>query len=198
MCWTAIRLSRHSVLSGHALHGRGRWIWQWRTTWSTFCSSAHTHKPYKGPFIPRLRKQEWRGLSRTHAVLGRAIPARRVPMSGMKVRSLVVFSNHSALHRWSAQSAALLLLPCNGAFPAGQLERAERSRCPDSMVLRAGHNVAPLRHSSRCPWGLEECLLVCRHPITARKVSLMGSMSRVWALWHPGRSAVLCCWMDQG
>ena len=29
---------------------------------------------------------------------------------GMKVRSLVMFSNHSSFHRWSAQGAALLLL----------------------------------------------------------------------------------------
>ena len=52
----------------------------------------------------------WRRLSRTHTVLGREIPEGWVPMSEMKVRSLVVLSIHSALHRWSAQSAALLLL----------------------------------------------------------------------------------------
>jgi len=37
-------------------------------------------------------------LSRTHAVLGKAILGEWVPMSGI-VRILVVFSNHSALHR---------------------------------------------------------------------------------------------------
>jgi len=47
--------------------------------------------------------------SQTHAVLGRAIPGGRVPMLGMKAQNLVVFSNHSAFHWWSTQSAALLL-----------------------------------------------------------------------------------------
>ena len=36
---------------------------------------------------------------RTHAVLGRAIPGGWVPMSGRKVRDLVVLSNCSAFHR---------------------------------------------------------------------------------------------------
>ena len=53
--------------------------------------------------IPHLYKQESkrptpvrRWLSRTPAVLGRAILGGWVPMSGMKVRGLVVLSNHSA------------------------------------------------------------------------------------------------------
>ena len=66
--------------------------------------------------MPHLRKQErkrttpvrWQ-LSRTHAILGRAIPRGCVPMSGIKVRSLAVLSNNSAFHRWSAQIGALLL-----------------------------------------------------------------------------------------
>jgi len=40
-----------------------------------------------------------RRLSRTHAVPRRVIPRVWVPMSGMKVQSLVVLSNHSAFNR---------------------------------------------------------------------------------------------------
>ena len=51
-----------------------------------------------------------RRLSRTHHAVLAGLFQEWVPMSGMKVRSLVVLSNHSAFHRWSAKSAALLLL----------------------------------------------------------------------------------------
>jgi len=37
-------------------------------------------------------------LSETQAVLGRVIPGGWVPVSGMKIQSLVVLSNHSAFH----------------------------------------------------------------------------------------------------
>ena len=55
--------------------------------------------------IPHLCKQEWkrptparRRLSRTQALLGRVIPGGWVPVSGIKVRSLVGLSAHSAFH----------------------------------------------------------------------------------------------------
>jgi len=56
--------------------------------------------------IPHLYKQErkrptlvGRRLRQTKAVLGRAILGVRLPMSGMKVGSLVLLSNHSAFDR---------------------------------------------------------------------------------------------------
>jgi len=51
-----------------------------------------------------------RRLSQTKAVLGRVTPRGWVPVSGMKVQSLVGLSNHTALHWWSAQSTARMLL----------------------------------------------------------------------------------------
>jgi len=51
-----------------------------------------------------------RRLSRTHTVLGRVFPGGWVPVTGMKVRSLVGLCNHSAFHRWSAQRAARILM----------------------------------------------------------------------------------------
>ena len=89
----------------------GRWIGHWRTTWSTVCSAPHSQAAEEA--ITHLYKQERKGptpvqrrLWRTHAVLERVIPGGWVPVSGMKVRSLVRLSNHSAFHWWSAQRAA--------------------------------------------------------------------------------------------
>jgi len=63
--------------------------------------------------IPHLYRQERkrttpvrRRLSRIQALLERVIPRRWVPMSGMKVRSLVRLLNHSAFHWWSSHCAA--------------------------------------------------------------------------------------------
>jgi len=105
-------------------------------------------------------------VKRNHAVLVRAIPGRCVSMSGMKARSLVVFSNHYLLHRWSAQSAPLLLfssdelMSCPAstctigcldlryrAFPPCELMRARWSRFPGPMAWRAGESVALLRRN---------------------------------------------------
>ena len=158
--------------------------------------------------IPHLCKQERkrptllkRRLSRTPTVLGKAIPGGWVPMSGMEVRSLVVLSlsNHSALHRWSAQSTTLMLLllsdeltSCcvagtngNGCldlrrrvFPLNGQVSAEWSRCPGSMARRARDRVAPLRRSS-AGWMPAEIWRLSggvgrRYPVTIRKASLMA------------------------
>jgi len=71
----------------------GRWIRQWRTTWSTACSSV-PHSQAAEEAIPYLYKQEWkrpnlvqRRLSWTQALLGRVIPGEWVPVSGMKMQS---------------------------------------------------------------------------------------------------------------
>ena len=107
-CVSLSRTVRPCTLQG------GRWIGQWMTTWSTICSSA-PHKTQKGSCVICVsgsgNVRHWCGLrlSGTHAVLGRAFLGGWVPMSEMNVRSLVVFSNHSAFHRWSAQIVALLL-----------------------------------------------------------------------------------------
>jgi len=72
--WAAIRLPHHPEPSGHA-PWRGRWIWQWRTTWSTVCSSA-PHSQVSERAIPHLCKQVRKRptllrsrLSRTHVFL---------------------------------------------------------------------------------------------------------------------------------
>ena len=126
----------------------------------------------------------------------------------MKMRSFVVFSNHYALHWWSAQCAVRMLLSSSDALmsccaantngclnlrwrafaPGGQMS-AEWRRCPGSMARRAGDSVAPLRRSS-AGWmpariGRLSAGVGRRHPVTARKASLMTrSMRRVWALRH--------------
>ena len=138
----------------------GRWIEKWRTTWSKVCSSAPHSYAAEGA-ITHVSKQERqrpravrRRLRRTRSVLVRVIPGVWVPVSEMKVRSHAVFSNHSAFHWWSAQSAAFLLLlsdelmsSCaagtNGcldlgccSFTLGVQVRAEWSSCPGFMLWR--------------------------------------------------------------
>jgi len=117
-------LSTHSIVSSSRTvrpcsPWGGRWIGHWKTTWSTVCSSA-PHSQGAEEAIPHLYRQERkrptpvpRRLSRSHAVLGRAIPRRLVPVSGMKLRSLVGLSHHSAFRGWSTQSAVRLLLLSN-------------------------------------------------------------------------------------
>ena len=63
-----------------------------------FVLLCHTHRSQRRPSIPHLYKQERkrptrvrRRLSRTQALVGRVIPGRCVPVSGMKMRSLVGF-----------------------------------------------------------------------------------------------------------
>jgi len=207
----------------------GRWIRHSRTTWSKVCSSAPHSQAAEGA-IPHLCKQEGnvptpvrRRLSRwTHAVLGRVIPGGWVPVSGMKVRSLVVLSNHSAFHRWSAQSTALLMLLmlsgklmiCCSADTNGSLDlrrrasaldgrvSAEWSRCPSSMVRRPRDSVSPLRRSSA---GLDACedskvVRWCRTQAFSHNSQgvVDGSVSEAGvSTAAPGRSAVFCCWVDQ-
>ena len=94
----------------------GRWIGHWRTTWLAVCSSA-PHSQTAEEAIPHSYRQErkrttpvQRRLSRIQALLERVIPRRWVPMSGMKVRSLVRLLNHSAFHWWSSHCAARMWL----------------------------------------------------------------------------------------
>jgi len=107
-------LSSHSIVSSSRTvrpcsPQGGRWIRHWRRTWSTVCSSA-PHSQAAEEAIPRLYKQEQkrttlvrRRLSWTQALSGRVIPGDGclcqgwVPVSGMKMQSLVGLSVHSAL-----------------------------------------------------------------------------------------------------
>ena len=114
-------LSSHSIASSSRIVNPcipwgGRWIGQWPITWLTIYSSAPHSQAAEGD-IPHLRKQGRkaltpvrRRLSGINAALGRVISGGGLATPGMKVRSLLMFSNHSAFHRWSAQAASLPLL----------------------------------------------------------------------------------------
>jgi len=207
-------LSSHSIVSSFRTvrpcspRGDG-WIGHWRTTWSTVCSSA-PHSQAAEEAIPHLYKQEWKRLtpvrgrfSRTQALLGRSF-RRWVPVSGMKMRSLVGLSDHFAFHWWSVHCAALLLLlsdelmrcccgvGTNGCPDFKALDGRVSSawnRFPGSMARRARDSVAPLGRSS-AGWmpariGRLSAGLGRRHPVTIYKASLIkGSTKRVWALRH--------------
>ena len=163
---------------------------------------AYRIKQERRRATPVRRRRSW-----THAAPGRAIQEGWVPMSGKKVRSLAVLSNHPAFHWWSTQIAALLLLSsdevmsccaaCTNrcldlgcrAFPTGERVRAEWSRSPGHAARCVRDNVAPLKRSST-GWmpariGRLSAGLGRNHPVTIRKASLMsGSVKWAWALRH--------------
>jgi len=80
-----------------------RWISGQVLSSHSVVSSSRTVRPCS-PWGGR-----WIGQSRTQA-LGRVIPGVCVPVSGIKVRSLVGLSAHSACHWWSVHCAARMLL----------------------------------------------------------------------------------------
>ena len=140
----------------------------------------------------------------------RAIPGDWVPMSGMKIWSLIVLSYCSSFHLWYVEVPHLLLsseelMSCcvtgtNGCFdltcrtcpPGGQVS-AEWSKGPGSITRFARDSVARLRQSTAGWMPVRRRRLSAavghRHPVTIHKVSLMtGSMRWVWALRHQTRA----------
>ena len=217
-CRAAIQLYRHPEPSGHALHGVVDELDSGGQHGRRSVPLRHSHKPQKD--IPHVRKQQrkrptpvWRRLSWTYVVLGQNHFG-RVPVSGMNVRSLVVFSTatHSIgdppraphvcccqMSRWVVRRTQMGISTWDDVH--SHLVSAEW-RCPGSTAQCARDSVAPLRRSS-AGWmpastGMLSTGVRRRHPVTLCEASLMaGSMRRDWAL-TPGRSAVLCCWMDHG
>jgi len=145
------------------------------------------------------------------------IPGGWVP--GMKVRSLVLMSNHSAFHQWSVQCAALLMmlsdklmsscaagtnaclhLRCR-AFPLdGRQVSAKWSRCPGAMAWRAGDSMAPLRQSStsRCH---RKVVRWCRTQTSSHRSQgvVDGTVNEAdMSTAAPDRSAILCWLVGQG
>jgi len=115
-----------------------------------------------------------------------------VPMSGIKMRSLVGLTDHCAARVLLPEK----LMSCCAAGTNGCLDLRRRasalngrvsadwSRCPGSMARLPSYSVAPLRQSS-AGWmpvriGRLTAGVGRRHPVTIRKASLMaGSMRRV-------------------
>jgi len=148
--------------------------------------------------IPHLCKQELKCPTPVRRRLSRTTPFLAGPFQecgrrwrGWTLRSLVVLSNYSAFHRWSAQIVAHLLLSpnelmsCCAAGTNGCLDlrcrvfsddgrvSAEWSRCPGSMARRIRDSVAPFRRSSGgsilARIGRVSAGVGCRHPVTVSK-----------------------------
>jgi len=135
----------------------------------TLCALHHANKMEKVPYpicVSRSGSVQHRcggGWSGSALLLEWPFAGGWVPTSGLKD------GVHSAFHRWSAQSAALLLLSsdelvnscapgtngcldvrCHALPPGGQVS-GEWSSCPRSMTRRARDSVVPLlRSSQRC------------------------------------------------
>ena len=121
--WAAIRLPHHPEPSGHA-PWRGRWIWQWRTTWSTVCSSAPHSQAAEG-VITLLSKQEgkpdqhcsWQGHSR---MVGANV--------GDESTEYRTFSNHFAFH-WRECLISVLVVRWTDELLCGGYKRVSHLRC---------------------------------------------------------------------
>ena len=134
-CWAAIRLSHRPEPLGRVVRG-GRWIGQWKTTWSTVCSAPHSQAAEEA--IPHLYRRERkrptpvrRRLRRTQALLGMVIPEVCVPVSGIEVRSLVGLSAHCAARMLLLSEK---LVSCCAAGTNGCLDLRRRAAAPDARV----------------------------------------------------------------
>ena len=100
--WAAIRLSHRPESSGHAVHEEVGGLDIGGQHGRRFVL-RHTHKPQRRSYPICTR-------SRTQAVLGRVTPGGVGAVSGMKMRSLVGLSVHSAFHWWSSHCIARVLI----------------------------------------------------------------------------------------
>ena len=178
-----------------------RWITHWRTTWSTVCSYT-PHSQAAEEAIPRLYKVERKGPTPVRrglnlALLGRVAPRGWVPVSVMKMLSLVGFSAYSTFHWWSnhlllsdevmsccaADTNSCLDLRRRASALDGRVS-AEWSRCSGSMARRARDSVTPLRRSSAgcmpARIGRLSAGVGHRHPVTMLKASLMAGSPTEW------------------
>jgi len=158
-CWVANRLSHHPEPSGCAIHGEVAGLNSGRQHVQRFDIPLHTHKPRSGhtPFVQigaetsdtgaeavePDQRCSWQGYSRR---VGR----------GWKYGSRSALQ-HFSIHRWSAQSVALMLLSsnelmsCCAAGTNGCLDMRCREfppRSPSPVKQRARESLGPLRQNS--------------------------------------------------
>ena len=103
-CWAAIRLSQRPEPSGRVVRG-GSMDWTFLGQHGRrFVLLRHTHRPQRRTYpictsrLQPVAQPVRRRLIRIQALLGRDIPGGWVPVSGVKMRSLVGLSVHSAFH----------------------------------------------------------------------------------------------------
>ena len=223
-CWAAIPLSHRPETSGRVVRGEVNGLDSGGRHARRFVL-CHTRRSQRRPY-PHMYRQERkrptpvrRRLSWTQAFLGRVIPGGCVLMSGIKMRSLVGFSAHSAFHWWSAHCATRMLLllteklmSCaagtNGcldlrrraAAPNGRVS-AEWSRCPGSMARRPRDSVAPQQRSRLdvCEdWKVVRWCWTQASSHSSQGVVDDGVNKVGMSTAAPNRSTVLCSRMDQG
>jgi len=139
-CWAVSRLSHRPEPSGHALNVRSIDLTLevnmvdglFFSATLTGCRGGHSPVVQAGAETSDTGAE---AVKPDPAPLGRVIPGGWLSMSGMKVLSLVVLSNYSTFHRWSAQSISLLFLSsdnwsCCAAGTTGCLDLRSRAFAP--------------------------------------------------------------------
>ena len=207
-CWATIRLSHRPEPSGRA-QSTGRSV-DWTLNDNMvddllFCATLPARRGGHTPIVQAGAETPDTGaeavkLDPRCSRKGHFIPEGWVPVSQKQLQSLVGLSNHTAFHRWSAQSAARMLLlsdemmSCCAAGTNGCLDLRRRtsalggqvssewSRCPGAMAWRAKDSVTLLRRSS-AGWmpariGRLSADVGRRHPVTIPKTS---------SLWWQGQ-----------
>jgi len=116
-CWAAIQLSCHPGPSGHVLKREVEELDSKGQHGQQTVLMPHTYKQEKGPYSVCVSRSgnvwnqcEGSEAGPTLSLAGLIQASGWLPMIRMKARSLVVFSNYSIFHQWSAQSTTLPLL----------------------------------------------------------------------------------------
>ena len=112
-CWAAIRLSHRPEPSGRV--GSMDWTVEDDMVDGLFYATLTGRRGGHTPVVQAGAETSdtgAEGFSRTQALRGRVIPRVCVPVSGIKMQSLVGLSTHSAFHWWSAHRAARTVCCC--------------------------------------------------------------------------------------
>ena len=179
-----------------------RWIGNWKTTLSTVWSSS-PHSQAIEAFMPHFANRNG-----TQTVLGWAIPGGWV---GVKVWSLVVLNNLivPSVIRVQGRTSVIVVrwtdeLLCSGHKWVSQFESpcipTEMSRLHGTSCWRPCGSFATklnrldaCKHGKIVRWYRTQASSHSSQSVVGGRVSEAGMNTAA-----PDRSAVLCCWMNQG
>ena len=215
-CSAAIRLSHRPEPSGHAIHGEVGGLDMREQHCRQFVLLRHTQVAEEA--ISHLYKQERkrptpvrRRLGRTHRLfLEWSFRGGWVPVSGMKMRSLVALFAHYAFHWWSQRNWWDVVLREQmgvSIWDAVHLHSMDGWALSGADVQAPWHGVLETvwlhcdeARQVGCLRWLEGCPLVWDAGIQSQlaRRRWWGVDKAIMSNAAPDRRAVLCGWMDQG